>query len=834
MKLLFLAAGLLAAAQGQAAVVPGVVQAEDYDAGGEGVAYHDTTVGNTGGGYRMDDVDIESNGPTAFHVGFVAPGEWLRYTVEVTNDCRARLRHRVASAWPNGPYAWRVSLDGRTVDVQNGYPTGGWTVFASVTSPLPFEVTAGIHTLRVDFILGEFNLDEFELLVETNAPLPYQDAQQPVTNRVADLMARMTLEEKVGQLCLAGVEWLTQYEGTDIVQQQHQESDITTHRIGALLNGAGGGLTGQPAERWTDMTDRYQAYAVSTPLGIPMIYGVDAVHGHGNIPGATIFPHNIGLGASLNPWHAERAAQVTAVEVRATGMHWVYAPALTVARDERWGRFYEAFGETPEQATAMGLAALRGYQGSDLSAPTSVLASIKHFAGDGGTQWGSGRDGKIDQGNVVLDEAAFRALHLAPYSNAVAAGALNVMASYSGWNGQKMHNHTNLLTGVLKGEFGFEGFIVSDWGGVDQVFPNYAQSLVACVNAGLDMVMVPGNYLTFLGHVNYAVTHGNIPMARLDDAVRRILAVKFELGLFEHPFADRSLLPRVGSAEHRAAARAAVRDSVVVLKNEGDLLPLSKELARVHVAGRHADNLGYQCGGWTIYWQGGSGDITTGTTIYEGITQAVAPTSQVTFDIDGTNAAGADVAIVVVGETPYAEFIGDTASISLAAQDVTAITNAAASGAPVVVVLVTGRTLDIEPWLPYIDALVVAWLPGTEGAGVADVLFGEGYPRARLPHSWPHGIAQVPLNVGDAGYDPLFAWQAGETLDPELLLTLAPDARQAAWREGASGFIVQSATSLVAGVSWDTVAGAPVRTNGYHLLDLPGSSDATFYRLWRP
>jgi beta-glucosidase-like glycosyl hydrolase len=583
-QFLVLSSILAVAGLASATPVPGLLQAEDYDVGGEGAAYHDTTAGNTGGAYRSEDVDIEANGPGAFHVAYVAPGEWLRYTIEATNDFRARLRHRVASNWPNGPYAWRVSLDERTVDVQNGYPTGGWTTFTTVTSPLPFEVTAGIHTLRVDFILGEFNVDQIEVVAETNAPLPYQDSLQPVTNRVADLMARMTVAEKVGQLCLAGVEWLTQYEGTDIVQQQHQERDIATHRIGALLNGAGGGLTGQAAPHWADMTDRYQGYALSTPLGIPVIYGVDAVHGHGNVPGATIFPHNIGLGASGRSVHAERAAQVTAVEVRATGMHWVYAPALTVARDERWGRFYEAFGETPAQATAMGLAALRGYQGSDLAAATSVLASIKHFAGDGGTQWGSGRDGKIDQGNVVLDEAAFRALHLAPYSNAVAAGALNVMASYSSWNGQKMHNHTNLLTGVLKGEFGFPGFIVSDWGGVDQVFGNYAQSLVACINAGLDMVMVPGNYLTFLGHVTFAVNQNSITAERLDDAVRRILTVKFELGLFERPFADRSLLARVGSAEHRAAARAAVRDSLVILKNDGDLLPLPKDLPRVHVA----------------------------------------------------------------------------------------------------------------------------------------------------------------------------------------------------------------------------------------------------------
>lgn len=817
----------------RATEVPGVVQAEDYDTFGAGVSYYDTTPGNTGGVYRADDVDIESNGPD-YHVGFIDGGEWLRFTVTATNTFRARVRYRIASNRMSGPYAWRLSLNERTVDVQNGENTGGWFTFINATTPVPFEIAAGVHTVRFDFIAGEFNLDEFEVLADTNAPLPYQDAQEPISNRVADLMARMTLADKIGQLCLAGVEWLTQYEGTDIVQQQHQEKDITTYRIGALLNGAGGGLTGQRAPAWADMTDRYQGYALRTPLAIPVIYGVDAVHGHGNVRGATIFPHNIGLGASRRDVHAERAAQATAVEVRATGMHWVFAPALTVARDERWGRFYEAFGETAELATQMGLAALRGYQGSGLGAPTSVLASVKHFAGDGGTAWGSGRDGKIDQGNVVLDEATFLALHVAPYGHAVTAGARNVMASYSGWNGQKMHNHTNLMTEVLKGDFGFEGFIVSDWGGVDQVFPNYAQSVVACINAGLDMIMVPGNYLTLLGHLDYAVTQGAISAARLDDAVRRILAVKFELGLFERPFADRSLLARVGSAEHRELARAAVRDSLVILKNDGDLLPLPKDLARVHVAGRNADDLGHQCGGWTVYWQGGSGDLTDGTTVYEAITQTVAAATQVTFAQDGSGATGAQAVIVVIGESPYAEFVGDTPSIALAPQDVTALTNAAASGAPVVAVLVTGRPLEIEPYLPYCDALVVAWLPGTEGQGVADVLFGEGYPASRLPHSWPRTLSQVPLNTGDATYDPLFAYEEGLSLDPELLLQADAGERLAAWREGASGFTVQSATSLLSGVIWTNVPGVPVRTDGVYRLTLPDEEASLYYRLLRP
>lgn len=826
----FSAALLSALPEGWCTTVPGAIQAEDYDVGGEGVGYHDSTAGNVGNVYRSDDVDIETNDVGGYHVSYITPGEWLRFSISVTSAIRARVQYRVSSG-AAGSFSWRLSLDDRTVDVQNGYPTGGWWTYAYATSPLAFHLPDGVHTLRVDFIEGEFNLDALVVAEETNVPPAYLDPEQPVSNRVADLLSRMSLAEKRGQLCLPGMEFFySSWWGPN------DQRDIELLGLGGVLNGAGAPVPVNTAAAWADRTDRYQGYALATRLHIPIIYGVDAVHGHGNVYGATLFPHNIGLGATRDPRHAERAAQVTAVELRATGMHWAYAPAVTVARDERWGRFYEAFGELPELSAEMGEAAIRGYQGSDLSSPTSVLACAKHFAGDGGTVWGTGRDGKIDQGDAILDEVTFRALHLAPYSNAVNAGVATVMASYSSWNGVRMHSHTGLLTGVLKGEMGFDGFVVSDWGGVFMIDPGNNEGLetMTAINAGIDMVMVPDNYRGFLGHLEYAVSNGNITVTRLDDAVRRILTAKFKLGLFDRPFADRSLLARFGSAEHRAAARAAVRDSLVVLKNDGDLLPLPKDLARIHVAGKNADNLGYQCGGWTISWQGGSGDTTVGTTIYEAITQSVAGACQVTFSADGSGATGATVGIVVVGETPYAEFFGDSASISLSTQDVAALQNVKAAGLPTVLVLVTGRPLDLTPHLSNCDAVVVAWLPGTEGGGVADVLFGDHYPSGRLPQTWPRSLAQVPINMGDAAYDPLFPWDDRQGLEPRVSFGGGPGEWLAAWKDGATGFTLQSSTNLAGQVAWTNVPGAPVRTDGTFRVTLPAVDDASFYRLHRP
>jgi beta-glucosidase len=498
------------------------------------------------------------------------------------------------------------------------------------------------------------------------------------------------------------------------------------------------------------MYDRYQGIALQTRLRIPIVYGVDAVHGHNNVRGAVIFPHNVGLGCTRDPGLVERVARATAEEVAATGIDWTFSPCVAVARDERWGRTYESFGETPELAMEMGAAAVRGYQ-------PAILACPKHYLADGGTEGGR------DQGDARIDEATLRAIHLPAYRAAVAAGAATVMASFSSWNGQKMHGNRHLLTDVLKGELGFQGFLVSDWAGIDQLPGDYASDVETAVNAGIDMVMVPGRYAEFLSTLKALVQQGRVPESRIDDAVRRILRKKVEAGLFERPYADRTLLAQVGSDAHRQVAREAVRRSLVLLKNEGRVLPLSKMARRVHVAGRNADDLGNQCGGWTITWQGSSGAITTGTTLLQAIRAAVLGGAEVTYSRDGSGAAGAEAGVVVIGETPYAEGVGDRSDLSLAAEDVAAVRAVQSARVPTVVVLVSGRPLILGEVERLADAIVAAWLPGTEGAGVADVLFGDHAPAGRLNHSWPRSMSQVPINVGDAGYDPLFPYGHGLT-----------------------------------------------------------------------
>ncbi len=730
------------AVRGEGAIVPGTVQAEDYDLGGEGVAYHDSDAGNTGGVYRTDDVDIESgSGGNGHNVGWIETGEWLDFTVIVSTAATYQVRYAVASQ-QSGPFTIQLSVDGQPADLVSFNGTGGWQNWVDVDSPTPFPLSNGTHTVRLDFLSREFNFDEFEFILydagDTNMP-PYQDPNEPVAVRVDDLMSRMDLDEKIGQMCQATKNALS------------SQTDVRDFRLGSLLSGGGEGPGVNTPEEWANMIDAYQSQALSTPLQIPILYGIDAVHGHNNVYGATIFPHNIGLGATRNPDLIAQAAQVTAAEVAATGAHWTFAPCIAVARNDAWGRTYESFSEVTDLVAELGAAAIRGLQGTDVSSASNILATAKHFAGDGGTAGG------IDQGNTILDEATFRAIHIAPYEDAIAAGAKTVMVSYSSWNGVKMHGHTNMLTTVLKGELGFEGFLISDWAGVDQIAPNYSDAVVNSVNAGMDMVMVPHQYQNFLSILKTAVLMGDVSTNRIDDAVRRILTVKFEAGLFENPYAQRQLLADVGSTAHRAVARQAVAESLVVLKDDTSLLPLAKDLTRIHVAGKNADDLGHQCGGWTISWQGGSGSITGGTTIRDGIANAVSAGTTVTYSLDGTGAAGADVGIVVVGETPYAEGAGDNSNLFLSASDLSAISTVRAAGVPVIVILVSGRPMFVESELSNWDTFIAAWLPGTEGQGVADVLFGDTFPVGILSYSWPRDN-QTPVNLGDPGYDPLYPY----------------------------------------------------------------------------
>jgi beta-glucosidase len=581
----------------------------------------------------------------------------------------------------------------------------------------------------------------------TAAGLPYQDPTLPVATRVADLLSRMTLDEKIGQM-------------TQAERANATASDITTYRLGSILSGGGSAPSPNTATGWADMYDGLQQGALATPLGIPMIYGVDAVHGHNNVYGATIFPHNIGLGATRNATLTQQIGQAVAEEVSGTGIDWDFAPCLCVARNDRWGRTYESFGEVPAIASSLSTI-VTGLQGTSIGGPASVLATAKHYVGDGGTAGGD------DQGNTVLSEADLRAIHLPPFQAAVQRNVGSVMISYSSWNGVKMHGNKYLITDVLKTELGFSGFVVSDWNGIDQidgVSGFTAAEVTQAINAGIDMVMVPSAWKTFISTLRSEVNNGHVTMARIDDANRRILTKKFELGLFEKPLTDRSYTPTVGSAAHRSLARQAVRESQVLLKNSANVLPLAKDNNKIFVAGKNADNIGNQCGGWTISWQGSSGNITPGTTILQGIRAAAGPGTTVTYSQRGTGIDSTyKVAIAVVGETPYAEGQGDrTGSMSLDRDDLRVINTLRGKGVPVVVVLVSGRPLDIAAELPNWNGLIASWLPGTEGAGVADVLFGDYKPTGKLPSTWMASVSQQPINDGD-GQTPLFPLGYGLT-----------------------------------------------------------------------
>ncbi|WP_166665378.1 glycoside hydrolase family 3 N-terminal domain-containing protein [Kribbella caucasensis] len=609
----------------------------------------------------------------------------------------------------------------------------------------------------------------------------YRDSTRPAAERVADLLARMSLDDKLGQM--------TQAERGALTPQ----ADLARYRIGSVLSGGGSAPTPNTAKSWADMYDSFQRTALSTPLGIPMIYGIDAVHGHNNVRGATIFPHNIGLGATRDPALVQRIGRAVAEEISGTGIDWDFAPCLCVARDDRWGRTYESFGETPDIPTSMATF-VTGLQGPSLGGPASVLATAKHWIGDGGTTGGK------DQGNTEVSEAELRETHLPPFQEALKRGVGSVMISYSSWNGVKMHGNGYLITDVLKGELGFSGFVVSDWQGIDQLDgqPGFTGDEVrASINAGIDMVMVPNDYKLFISLLRTEVTSGRIPMSRIDDANRRILTKKFELGLFERPYTDRSYTATVGSAAHRGIARQAVRDSQVLLQNKWGVLPLPKTASKVFVAGKSADNIGYQSGGWTIDWQGGSGPITPGTTILQGIKNTVSPSTTVTYNANGDGIDGSyKAAIAVVGETPYAEFKGDRPNgLGLDDTDLATLAKLKASGVPVVVVLVSGRPLDIAQQLPNWDALVAAWLPGTEGQGVADVLFGDYAPTGKLPSTWMQSASQQPINTGD-GKTPLFPQGFG------LQYARSQDAFQpigAAYYSGQSGTQVEACTDYLCG-----------------------------------
>lgn len=601
-----------------------------------------------------------------------------------------------------------------------------------------------------------------ENTVPVNAP--YKNPSVSIEKRVEDLLSRMSLEEKIGQM-------------TQIERGSLRTGDISRYKLGSVLSGGGGSPSQNTVSAWQQMLDQYQEETRSTRLQIPLLYGIDAVHGHNNLKDATIFPHNIGLGAADDPDLVRRIGAATAAEMAATGIYWNFAPCIAVGRDPRWGRFYESFGQDSSLVARLGSAYIQGFQeglqdglkAGGRAVHIKPIATAKHFIGDGGTRWGTSRTDnyKIDQGDTTADEQYLKDVLFPPYQKALESNVRTVMVSFSSINGLKMHAHKELITTVLKKQWGFNGFVVSDWGGIDQVDPDYSKAVAKAINAGIDMVMVPYDANRFINTMTQLVTQKQIPMDRIDDAVRRILRVKFEMGLFDTAQPAAQAKPSiVRSPEHLALAREAVAKSVVVLKNNG-VLPLNGEQLgkkTLYVAGFGADNMGIQCGGWTISWQGSQGPITQGTTILGGLKELLL-SSSIIYDaaanFDKTDPEA--TCVVVVGELPYAEGKGDSSELSLPPRELEAIQKARKLFKHVILVILSGRPVILDQTARSCDAIVAAWLPGSEGSGVADVLTGKVLSTGKLPCDWPESVEQLPLDNFIQGKEkPLFPIGAGQ------------------------------------------------------------------------
>ena len=597
--------------------------------------------------------------------------------------------------------------------------------------------------------------------------------------RIDDLLAQMTLEEKVGQMIQPEIKTAT-------------PGDVREYHLGSVLNGGGttpGNDKHAPIQAWVDLADAYYRASVDKSdgrTGIPMMWGTDAVHGLGNVVGATLFPHNIGLGATRNPDLLEKIGKVTARQIAVTGLDWNFSPTVAVARDDRWGRAYESWSENPEVVKSYAGPMVEGLQGEAgteaFLSERHVIATAKHYIGDGGTAQG------IDRGETLGDEKTLRDIHGAGYFSAIESGVQVVMASFSSWQGERMHGHEYLLTDVLKQQMGFDGFVVGDWSGHGFVQGCSPASCPKAVNAGLDMFMAPGpEWKALYRNTLEQVRDGTISRARINDAVRRILRVKLRAGLFEKGAPSERVLAGdttvLGSAEHRAVARQAVRESLVMLKNQNQLLPLNRD-QRVLVAGDGADSIAKQSGGWSVTWQGTgnvNSDFPGATSIFAGIDAAVtAGGGEAVLSVDGVYEQKPDVAIMVFGEDPYAEMQGDRGDLAYSPRDTSdleLLKRLQGEGIPVVSLFITGRPLWVNRELNASDAFVVAWLPGTEGGGIADVILRDNdgevhYPMTgELPFSWPGHPDQTPLNVGDEGYDPLFPFGYGLAYGEEDPLT---------------------------------------------------------------
>ena len=558
--------------------------------------------------------------------------------------------------------------------------------------------------------------------------LPYTDATIPVDERVSDLLERMTLQEKIGQMMLI--------ERNSI----KNDNDIASYGLGGLLSGMGSKPEINTPEGWLSMVNEYTRISKTTRLGIPILYGADAIHGHTNIEAATVFPHFIGLGATGDPDLVKRVALATTEELAATGIYWNFSPNLDVLGDPRWGRFFESFGSDSSLVAELGTAYLMGIASYN-SSPYHPIGTAKHFIGAGAMVWGTSynKNFKIDQGESEMILEQLRQRHLPSFEAAIKAGVPSVMVGLNSWQHKKISENKYLITDLLKKELGFSGFVVSDWYGVYEIDKSKYNSAVIAINAGIDMVMLPFEYERFMEDMQTAVKKGDISQKRIDDAVTRILKVKFEIGLFDNITQDPESIQGIGSKEHRAIAREAVSKSMVVLKNEKKLIPISRFSKKIYVAGDAADNLGMQLGDWSVEWQGIDGDWTPGTTILEGIREVVSPQVDLVYDkdanFDNKNTI-ADIGIMVVGEKPYAEGWGDSENLFLSNIDLETIEKLKKSSKKIIVIIVSGRPLDIKNEIKNWDTAVAAWLPGSEGGGVADILFGIKPITGKLPVDW--------------------------------------------------------------------------------------------------
>ncbi len=554
-------------------------------------------------------------------------------------------------------------------------------------------------------------------------------SENQINKKVDEIIEMMNIDEKIGQMTQIDQRFL------DTI------TDISTYSIGSLLSGGGSHPDVNEPQAWLDMYNKYQSESLKSRLQIPLIYGIDAVHGHNNVYGATIFPQNIGLGATNNPELIYKISEATSIEVAATGIDWTFSPCLSSPEDYRWGRTYEGFSSDPKRVEKLGEAAVMGYQNAKTSSGKSVVACAKHFIGDGNTEFGTGMRGLVDRGNTEMNLEELKLKLIPKYQAAVDANVQTVMASYNSWNGVKCHGSKELLTDILKVEMGFKGFVISDWQGIDEIPGDYKSDIITSINAGIDMVMVSGQaqpYKKFMRLLKESIEEGSISMERIDDAVQRILKVKLRNGLFDSPLVENNSLNTIGSDDHRKIARQAVRESVVLLKNE-NIIPISKNINKLIVSGRGSDNLGMQCGGWTIDWQGGQGDITIGTTILDGIKNAVSEDTNILYSenaLDLEDSDG-DLAIVVIGEDPYTEFFGDKENLDLMDEDLITIKNLKNKGYKVLVLLISGRPMNISDHIENWDAFAAIWLPGSEGDGVSDILFGDYESTGTLSYPWP-------------------------------------------------------------------------------------------------